>query len=89
MEASDVKTIIDKETTKIRMKLLKKLKAGPGEENRGLIENFLRFKRWIKHDQTPEHWRILDMPNEKTMNKFIEDLAKFELDQREGRTVTP
>jgi hypothetical protein len=70
------------------MRLLNKLKAAPGQQNRGLFDGYFRSKKWINLDQTCEDWPIQFIPKEgKEMSTFLTDLAQFEAQQANPEIV--
>ena len=77
-------------TERHRAKALAILQAGVAQVNRGLFTHYLIVKGWILPTEDAEDWPLDKVPTTKEQFKALdEDLAKFELDQREGRTVTP
>lgn len=78
---SDTQSIIDHEQARIRMAILHKLKAAPGESNRDVVRHFLKVKGWIKDGQEPEDWPIRFIPHDHV--GLMRDVDEFS--QRQAR----
>lgn len=72
---SETQTIIDRERARVRMAILNKLKAAPGQPCRDVVKHFLRVQGWIKDGQEPEDWPIQFIPQDHV--KLLRDVDEF------------
>jgi len=69
---------------RIRLKLLNKLRACPGQEHRELITRYLISKAWILEGQGPEEWPTAHIPlTEESAGELFANIGMFERQQME------
>jgi hypothetical protein len=69
-------------TDKHRMRALNVLHAAPGQDNRGLVERWLRSKLWIHGEQTCEDWTLAHVPTTtEAMQVIMNEVTEFERTQ--------
>jgi hypothetical protein len=70
---------------RIRLKLLNKLRAAPGQEHRELITRYLLSKAWILEGQGPEEWPTAHIPlTEEAAGELFANIGLFERQQMEA-----
>ncbi len=61
-----------------RMRTLHLLLGCPGEQNRGMVKDYLVAKGWITVGQEPEDWPLFAVPRSKEdMAKLAEDVQDY------------
>ncbi len=64
---------------KIRLKLLNRLNAAPGQPAREFIKDYLVSRGWIKAHQEPEDWPTAHIPTaEDTAKELFSNIQMFE-----------
>lgn len=67
----------------LRLRLLNRLTAAPGQKNRQLVIDFLLSKQWIKAGQEPEMWPTAHIPlTKETFDALIQEILAFEQQQK-------